>query len=151
MVLKSRISFVFIIFFFITQNIYALQIDAQSISKDSYYIQVGAFKSVSNIQRVQNKLAEYDLYIQTYKNLQRIQIVNILTKRELKKTLAKVRKIFPKAFVAKSPSKKRKKITNSSESISKAFETLHQKEEYIQSTQPALDSNTILKTRKSFL
>jgi folylpolyglutamate synthase/dihydropteroate synthase len=137
-----------------TQNMFAIQIDAQSIDEKSYYIQVGAFKSVSNIQRVQNRLAEYDIYLQTHKNLQRIQIVNILTKKELKETLAKIRKIFPKAFVAKRPVPnkiKPKKVTKHSEDFTKSFKSQPQKEEYIQSPQPALDSNTILKTRKSFL
>jgi len=140
MVLNYRISFVFIIFFFITHDLSAIQIDKESISKESYYIQVGAFKSVANIQKVQNRLAEYDIYMQTYKNLQRIQIVNILTKKELKETLAKIRKIFPKAFVAKSPSKKdmhNKKVIKSSENFNKSFETLQKKEEYISPTQPA--------------
>jgi hypothetical protein len=137
-----------------TQNIFAIQIDAESIDKESYYIQVGAFKSVSNIQKVQNQLQEYDIYLQTYKNLQRIQIVNILTKKELKETLAKIRKIFPKAFVAKRPNNKDIKtqhVIKSSGNFNKSFEISPKNKEYISPIQPALDSDTILKTRKSFL
>lgn len=154
MVLKNRISFVFIIFLFVSQNLYAVEIDIQSISKKSYYIQVGAFKSKANIQKVKDKLSKYDIYLEPYKNLQRIQVVNILTPTQLKKTLVKIRKIFPKAFVVKHPNLnqiKTKKIAEPSDDFSKSFEPSLQKEKNIQPIKPTLDSNTILKTRKSFL
>ncbi|HIP59798.1 MAG TPA: SPOR domain-containing protein [Campylobacterales bacterium] len=132
-------KFFFIIFFLLMQSIEAIEISKESISTDSYYIQVGAFKNMSNIQRVKDRLFEYELYLEPYKGFQRIHIVNVLAPQE-KEILVEIRKIYPKAFISKRPMKKPSTNFNRSHKLNniKLFEQ-------------TLDSNTILKTRKSFL
>jgi hypothetical protein len=121
------------------KNLLAVEIGRESIAPESYFIQVGAFKKMSNIQKVKDRLFEYELYLEPYKSFHRIQVVNILAsqKREI---LAEIRKIYPKAFISKRPMKK------SSTNFNKSY-----KMDNIKFLEPNLDSNTILKTRKSFL
>jgi hypothetical protein len=149
-ILRSKVNIGFIIFFLIVKALYAAQVDARSISKSGYYIQVGAYKKVSSIQKVMGDLEAYDTYLEPYKDLYRVKIVNILTKEQLKKTLRDIRKVFPKAFVTKRVSFRDKKgyikdISN------KSFKSAHQKNENTKLDESPLDSNSILKTRKSFL
>ena len=129
----------FIIFFLLVQNVSAIEIGKESISTESYFIQVGAFKNISNIQNVKDKLFEYELYLEAYKGLQRILVVNVLAPVE-KETLFEIRKIYPKAFISKRPMKK-----------SSTNFTITPKVNNIKFFEQTLDSNTILKTRKSFL
>lgn len=135
------------------QSLHAVEIGKESISTDSYYIQVGAFKKLSNIQKVKDKLFEYEIYLESYKGFQRIHVVNILAPLE-KVTLSQIRKIYPKAFISKRPAINR----NSSDSVQKPSTNFSQsvkpsslKLNNTQFFEQTLDSNTILKTRKSFL
>ena len=134
--MNNKIKILFILFFLTVQNVSAIEIEVSSVHPQSYFIQVGAFKKVSNIQKVKDKLFEYDIYLEAYKNMKRIYVVNILAS-SLNETLIEIRKIYPNAFVAKHPKVNSDKIVNDI-SIEIPYGS-------------ALDSNTILKTRKSFL
>ena len=142
-----------IVFFLIVQNTYAVEIGSESIHSKSYSVQVGAFKNMSNIQKIKEKLFEYEIYLEPYKNLHRVHVVNIITP-VLKETLTKIRKIYPKAFISKRPisnsipMKTKQKIFDK---INKSFKPSGNIIEEIKQYEPSLDSNTILKTRKSFL
>ncbi len=140
--MNSKIKILFILSFLTVQNVSAVEIEVSSVHPQSYFVQVGAFKNLSNIQKVKDRLFEYDIYLEAHKNMQRIHVVNILAP-SLKGTLVKIRKIYPKAFISKRPS------INSAQAdyIQKPSPSFNN----IKSYEPSLDSNTILKTRKSFL
>jgi len=93
----------------LAQDASAVELDRDSIGEKSYFIQVGAFKNISNIQKVLDKLSRYEVYLEPYKDMHRIYIVNIFSPSQ-KKILAKVRKIYPNAFIAKGPTKAKKTI-----------------------------------------
>lgn len=145
---------VFIMVFFLTvQQVYAIEIGVLSLHSKSYSIQVGAFKNMSNIQKVKDRLLEYEIYLEPYKNMHRVHVVNIETP-VLKETLTQIRKIYPKAFISKRPilnTTPTQTEQKTSAKINKSFEPLLNNIEMIEQYEPTLDSNTILKTRKSFL
>ncbi len=129
----------------------AAEIGLESVSRDSYFIQVGAFKNILNVQDVVDKLSIYDIYLEPYKDMHRIQVVNIFAPN-LKKTLFKIRKIYKKAFIAKRPILEHTQAkAKSFDKKNKPFIPASNNIQMIQHYAPALDSNTILKTRKSFL
>ena len=141
--LKRNIIVVFFVSFLTIQNVNAIEIEKESILDGSYFIQVGAYKNNSSVKNTKNRLLEYDLYLEPYKGLHRIYIVNILSKNQLVETLKEVRKIYQKAFVAKSPKLIKDISIQEAEQIPVTIQNFEQVE-------LKLDSNTILSTRKSF-
>ena len=148
--IKARIFFT--VFFMLAQDASAVELDRDSIGEKSYFIQVGAFKNISNIQKVSDKLSRYEVYLEPYKDMHRIYIVNIFSPSQ-KKILAKVRKIYPNAFIAKGPTKAKKTILTAKTftNFNKSLEITPYKPKNTQFLNQPLDSNSILKTRKSFL
>ncbi len=114
-------------------NLFALVLSKEEVSSSGYFIQVASLKKSINIKKVKKRLYNFNLYIEPYQGLKRIYIVNI----EKKSKFLEIKKLYPDAFITKRP------------------QTLHsgEKEKILDKSPPILDlnSNTILKTRKSFL
>jgi len=141
------------IFFLITIQVEATEIRVEEIDEESYAIQVGAFKNLSNIDQVTKKLFEYETYLEPYKKLQRVHIVNIEA-FALKETLTDIRKMYPKAFISKRPILNSTPIAHPRQKTfinHKVIAPSSKKIEMVVPYEQHLDSNTILKTRKSFL
>jgi nitrogen regulatory protein PII-like uncharacterized protein len=150
--LDKKKVFIICLFAF-TVDISAVEIEKSSIVPGSYGIQVGAFKNVSNIQKIKDDLYDYELYLESYKGLKRIQVVNLLTSEDFKHTLAIIKKKYPNAFVLKR-ARVSKKSVDKIENSNNYRQIIKPKSINIQSFEqylPTLDSNSILKTRKSFL
>jgi hypothetical protein len=158
---------IFLLFFYVSlPSLSAKVLQPAMIDKDRYFIQVAALSKEYNVKKIIKKLLNHDLYIQKHKNLKRIYIVNIDNKSEL----VGIKKLYPSAFFAKTPdfiTVDEPKFNEDTQEIGQ-FEILS--DNMIDDTvlideaeiviekmvdDPAksdtMNSNTILKTRKSFL
>lgn len=142
------------IFFLIVKSVEAIEIEEQEVQKSNYAIQIGAFKNASNIDKIIENLPEYEIYLEPYKNLHRVQVINIRP-FALKESLAQIRKIYPNAFISKRPIANDTPTVESEQKTftinNKIVEPSRNKIEKIVPYEEHLDSHTILKTRKSFL
>jgi hypothetical protein len=138
----------------------AREVSHRFIKENAYHIQIGAFKSDNNVNSAIKKLNDFDVYVDPYKGLHRVIVVNILRKQELNRSFVKIKKFYPNAFLTKQPIKRtnqRKKVTKKSNSkktinhYNQLFKSMPEKREIIKPRNDTLNSNTILKTRKSFL
>jgi len=155
--LINRLKFLLVFVFLMQSTLVSSEIAFESIEKDSYFIQVGAFRSISNIDKVIVKLSDYNVYLEPYKNLHRVHVVNI-TKNRLKIVLKKIRRLYPKSFIVKRAiyndrenSENSELSSSNVEQNSKLFETLQNNIKIIQPNHNILDTNSIIRTRKSFL
>ena len=153
----NRLKFLLVFVFLMQSTLVSSEIAFESIEKDSYFIQVGAFRSISNIDKVIVKLSDYNVYLEPYKNLHRVHVVNI-TKNRLKIVLKKIRRLYPKSFIVKRAiyndrenSENSELSSSNVEQNSKLFETLQNNIKIIQPNHNILDTNSIIRTRKSFL
>ncbi len=147
-----RLSVILVSIFLSIQTLFSIEIEKEYIYEESYFIQVCALSKESNIERVKSKLMDYHLYLEEYNNLKRIYIVNIITKEELNDTLKDIQKIYPEAFISKGP--KNLSVDETHKAILKeSQETIYEKVEPTleKNRTIELNSQTILKTRKSFL
>jgi len=158
--LKKKFIIVLFIVFSFSTYLFAVELEETEILSESYFIQIGAFKKYSSVERIEENLFDFDTYTELRNGLYRIYAVNILSKDDLKKSLKIVRKYYPDAFVAKRP--KLSLVKNHTESLTKdSVKDLKQlvelpiekikKIKNIKLHEPILDSTSILKTRKSFL
>jgi hypothetical protein len=125
---------------------------------EAHSIQVGAFKDISNVYIAADKLSSYDVYVEPYKDMHRVHVVNIADKKILKK----IRKFYPKAFFSKL------NISHDSHDIEENIQTeqfvaepttnyiqpveiFKEKVKVVEPQDWLLNSDSILKTRKSFL
>jgi len=155
-VLISRFIFVVMIGLLVVKNASADEVTYDFIEANSYHIQVGAFKSRDNVNNVKNRLSAFDVYIEPYKGLNRVIVVNILTEEQLNHSFLQIKKIYPKAFITKQPMaivkvQKKHSYKKPVEDYNQLFKPTSIKREIIEQRNDTLNSNTILKTRKSFL
>jgi len=134
----------------------AMEVTYNSIKANSYHVQVGAFKSIQNVNNVKDRLSAFDIYVEPYKGLNRVIVVNIMTKEQLKRNFLKIKKFYPKSFITKRPIEAKKTIKKQNykkptKNYNQLFKSIPKKREVIEQQNDILNSNTILKTRKSFL
>ncbi len=148
-----KLKIVLIITLFFVNTLLASEVGFDDIHKDSYFIQVGAFKSISNTNKVIKRLSKYDVYLEPYKDMNRVHVVNVM-RSSLKSVLRNIRKSFPNSFVVRRKiynSNKNEFSTSSEQVNTKLFKVIPQNVNNIQQNTNILDSKSIIKTRKSFL
>jgi hypothetical protein len=92
---------------FLVSSLSGSVIKKNKISMNGYFIQIAVLKNISNISNVKKNLKDYDLFIQDYKNLKKIYVVNIKKKSEL----LNIKKIYPTAFITRKPKNINQNIT----------------------------------------
>ena len=130
----------FIIFLIINTHLIA---STNTIDISKSIIQIGAFKKITNVNKLKKAFNNYQIVIKkTSNNLNKIFIVNI-EKKETKSILNDIKKIIPNAFLLSNKQKQKnfhKKITDN-----------HQNKTFINTNNSSkLDSKAIIKTRKKF-
>lgn len=179
--MKMKFNIIFLVTFLSFYSLQASEVQSMDIEEESYFIKIGTFSKMENVEKIKKRLYDHQLYIEPYKNLHRVYVVNI-HKKSLQTTLSSIRKIYAEAYVEKKPHLQRNQIQEtriiktkpeieteaevvsktvieaesaplteepaSVEDISHLFDAAKEKSEKIESD---LDSQSIIKTRKSFL
>jgi hypothetical protein len=130
----------FIIFLIINTHLIS---SAIVIDTSKSIIQIGAFKKITNINKLKKAFDNYQIVVKkTNNNLNKIFIVNI-ERKEIKSTLKNIKSIVPNAFLLSLKQKQmifHKKNTNILQN--KTFTKINNSKK--------LDSKAIIKTRKKF-
>jgi len=123
--------------------ILALSVFAKEVDISKNIIQLGVFKDEKNIQKLKNRYKDLDLYVKVFPNkLKKLFVVNI-TKKDTAKTLTRIKKDIPKAFLLSKKRKEQLFITHKHKDW--LNKSLSQK-----SNHSKLDSKAIIKTRNKF-
>ncbi len=134
--IRKTIFLSFIYIMLSTNVLYAYLVSSNAIGNDAIFVQVGAFKNSSAVEKIRKKLKPFALIVQ--KNGSIVRIFAVASRKDISESafLKKIRKKIPDAFL-KRGFKPRQNFT------SKSFET------GIDLTN-TLNSETILRTRKKF-
>lgn len=169
--MKRFFTYILLFLIYGTTFLHGGNVQSGQINQSGYFIQIGAFTNRDNVKRLQQRLDQYDTYTEQFNQYTRVYVVNISDKNVLNKTLQNLRIEFPQAFIAKKPSivtasapTPDKSIAGevSDEDVAEGVlylpqepnpktQTIIEVEKEEEGKEGGLNSQSIIKTRKTFL
>jgi hypothetical protein len=135
--------FLLISFFVFSSKLSSYQVDIKKIDLSLNIIQLGAFGNIENIEYISKLFSQKEIVVLNFSGLKKVFLPNI-SNHELKKTLYNVRKKIPDAFVLKNRS------IFKSNNLKPNREVSYKPKYKSKQINRSLNSDTILKTRKTF-